>query len=86
MIYSDKMHKLACDTCYAADKCPDYRAGYVCAYDKEFKKFNTRNVDDVMDAMYGMIEYNLGRFQRMAMFETMDGGMIDGNVNVLKFN
>lgn len=79
-IYSDKFPKLACNTCYKAGDCPEYRPDHVCAYDKIFKKFDVRNEGDVMDAMSSMVNLNLGRMQRQAMFETMDGGMADGVV------
>ena len=90
-IYSDKFPKLACNTCYKAGDCPEFQPDAVCAFDKIFNKFDVRNFDDVMDAMQGMVNLNLGRMQRQAMFETMDGGMADGvvtsmidqNVNLL---
>ena len=79
-VYSDKFPKLACNTCYKAGDCPEFRPDSVCAYDKIFKNFDVRNMDDIMDAMQGMANLNLGRMQRMAMFEIMDGGMADGTV------
>ena len=82
-IYSKKYPKLNCDTCYKAGDCPEYRPGYVCAYDKLFKRFDTRNAEDVMDAMSSMINHNLERLQRAMMFETMDGGMATPEVTGL---
>jgi hypothetical protein len=82
-IYSDLMPKLACDTCYKADGCPKYKPGYVCAFHKVFKQFNTRNSDDVLDAMHSLVEVNIERLQRMMMFEQMDGGFADQNVTSL---
>ena len=82
-LYSDLMPKLQCNTCYKAQDCPDYREGCVCRYNKIFKRFNTRNAGDVMDAMHGMVELNLERLQRMVFFELMDGGMADPNVSSL---
>ena len=82
-LYSDVMPKLACDTCFKGSDCPEYKEGYVCAYNKEFGKFNTRNMEDVADAMHGIVEMNMSRLQRMMMFEMMDGGMIDPNVSAL---
>ena len=35
-LYSKKYPKMACDSCQAAQKCPEYKAGYVCAYNKLF--------------------------------------------------
>lgn len=82
-IYSDKYPKLACDTCYKAGDCQEYRAGYVCAFNKAFKKFNTRNLEDVQDAMHSIASSNLERLQRAMMFETMDGGMATPEVSNL---
>lgn len=91
-IYSEKLPKLACDTCYKAGDCEQYKPGFVCAYDKQFRKFNTRNMEDIMDAMNSIASVNMGRLQRALMFENMDGGMtvpevnglIDQNMRILK--
>ena len=82
-IYSEKFPKLICDTCYGAQTCPEYKAGMVCAYNKLFNKFDTRNSDDILDAMTSLANLNLQRTQRAAMFEMLDGGVIDGNVSLL---
>lgn len=82
-IYSEKFPKLICDTCYAAQNCPEYKAGYVCAYEKMFKRFDTRDIRDIFDAMTSMVNLNLSRMQRVAIFEMLDGGMPDGNLTAL---
>lgn len=82
-IYSDKMPVLNCNTCYKAGDCEMYKPGYVCAYKKMFKRFNTRNMDDIIDAMTSMANYNLERMSRAMMFETMDGGMVTAEVTGL---
>jgi len=79
-IYSDKYPKMACDRCYASQKCVEYEAGKACAYNKMFKRFNTRNMEDLIDAMQSMVSLNLERMQRVAMFEILDGGLPDGNL------
>lgn len=91
-IYSSKYPRINCTTCYKSGDCPEYRDGYVCAFDKMFKRFDTRNSEDVMDAMSSMINHNLERLQRAMMFEIMDGGMptvevtglIDQNAKLLE--
>lgn len=82
-IYSEKYPKLACSTCYAAQTCPEYKEGYVCAYNKMFKRFDCRNADDVMEAMQGMVNLNMERVQREAIFETLNGGMAGGTLTNL---
>lgn len=79
-IYSDKYPKLACNTCYSAQTCPEFKEGYVCAYNKMFKRFDCRNANDVIEAMQGMVNMNMERMQRVAIFEMLDGGMPDSNL------
>lgn len=55
---------MACDTCYAASKCPEYKAGYACAYNKMFERFNTRDMSDIIQAMQGIVDYNMARMQK----------------------
>ena len=82
-IYSKKYPKLNCDTCYKSGDCPEYKAGFVCAYDKMLNRFDTRNYDDIMDAMTSIVNANLSRMQKAMLFETMDGGMPTGEVTGL---
>ena len=79
-LYSDKYPKLACDTCYASQTCPEYKAGHVCAFNKMFKRYDTRDMGDIIEAMQGMVGMNLERMQRVAIFEMLDGGLPDGNL------
>ena len=91
-MYSDLYPKLACNTCYAAQSCPEYKEGYVCAYNKMFKRFDSRNSEDILDAMSSMVNLNMERMQREAIFEMLDGGtsssvltqMIDQNMRLLQ--
>lgn len=76
-VYSKHLPKLACNTCYKAGECPEYKPNMACAFEKIFNQFDTRNADDIVDAMSGMAEMNMGRMMRLAMFEQMDGGMPD---------
>lgn len=79
-IYSELFPKMSCDKCYAAQRCVEYKAGYACAYNKLFDRFNTRDMGDLVEAMQSMVSLNLSRMQRVAIFETMDGGMPDGQL------
>lgn len=91
-VWSEHFPKLACNTCYKAGECPEYQPDMACAYDKVFKKFKTRNMDDVMDGMIGMADLNMERMTRLAFFESMDGGMpdptltsmVDQNMNLMQ--
>ena len=79
-IYSDLYPKMACDRCYASQRCAEYKSGMACAYNKLFKRFDTRNMEDLIMAIQSMVSLNLERMQRVAMFEILDGGMPDGNL------
>ena len=72
-VYSKKYPKFACDTCYAAAKCPEYKSGYVCAYNKMFNRFDTRSMGDIIQAVQGIVDHNMARMQRAMIMEVMNG-------------
>ncbi len=80
-MYSNKYPKMACDSCINAQKCPEYKSGYACAYNKMFERFNTRDMGDIIQAMQGIVDFSLVRLQRGMMTETMNGGIPDPNVS-----
>lgn len=82
-IYSAKYPKLACDTCYAAQSCPKFVSGYLCAYNKLFERFSMRNPQDILDMLFSMVELNGQRIQRVAIFEMLEGGAPDANLSSL---
>lgn len=81
-IYSKKFPKFACDNCFVGAKCPEYKAGFVCAYSKIFKKFDTRNMTDIIQAVQSITGYDMERLQKAMIFEQLNGG-IDGNVSAM---
>lgn len=82
-LYSKKYPKLACDMCANAQVCPQYKAGYVCAFNKMFDRYNTRDMGDVIQAMQGITDLSMQRLQRAMIGETMNGGIPDPNVTQL---
>lgn len=74
-ISSIKMPRLSCDRCVMAAKCSEYQAGYICAYDQTFRKFNTRDAEDVRDGLSAIADVALERAQKAFMQETALGGM-----------
>ena len=82
-LYSDKYPKLACDSCWQAQRCPDYRPGHVCAYSKMFQRYDTRSMADLVELMQGMVDLNAGRMQRAMVHEVMSGGHIAPEVSQL---
>ena len=80
-LYSNKYPKLACDMCINAQRCPEYKAGYVCAYNKMFQRYDTRNMADVIQGMQGIVDLSMQRLQRAMLTEVMNGGLPDPNVS-----
>jgi hypothetical protein len=72
-VYSQKFPKFACDTCYAAQRCKEYKAGYVCAFQKMFQRFDTRDQSDIIASIQGIVNHNMVRMQRAMIMETMNG-------------
>lgn len=72
-VYSSKYPKFACDTCYAAQKCREYKPNHVCAFQAMFKRFDTRNQSDIIAAIQGIVNHNMVRMQRAMIIETMNG-------------
>lgn len=75
--------KIMCDNCIERNSCPEFRRGFVCAFDKVFSKFDTRNPQDVSDALYEMANVSVSRLQRALVQENLDGGMITSTVSNL---
>ena len=82
-LYSDKYPKMSCDFCINAQKCPEYKSGYVCAYNKMFQRYNTRDMGDVIQAMQGIVDLSMQRLQRSMMTEVLNGGIPDPNVSAM---
>lgn len=79
-LYSNKYPKMACDSCINAQKCPEYKSGYACAYNKMFERFSTRDMSDIIQAMQGIADFSMQRLQRGMITEIMEGGLPDPNV------
>ncbi len=82
-LVSDKFPKLSCDMCINAQRCPEYKAGYVCAFNKMFQRYNTRDQADIIQAMQGIVDLSMQRLQRSMMTEIMNGGLPDPNTSAL---
>lgn len=82
-MYSDRYPKMACDMCINAQRCPEYKAGYACAYNKMFERYNTRDMGDIIQAMQGITDLSVQRLQRAMVTETLQGGVPDPNVSQL---
>ena len=76
-LMSDKFPKMSCDRCFSAQKCPEYKAGYVCAYNEMFSRYSSRNTADIIQAMQGITDFSLARLQKGMIQEMLGGGMPD---------
>lgn len=85
-VYSKKFPKVSCDTCFAAAKCPEYKSGYVCAYNKMFDRFSTRDMGDIIQSMQGIVDYNMARMQRSMIMETLSGTIDPTTTQLMETN
>lgn len=60
---------MACDHCFTAHKCPKYQAGAVCAFRKEFKKIDTRDLDGVIAELDALAATQRERLTRGLLYE-----------------
>ncbi len=73
--------KFSCSSCAIGPDCPEYRDGFVCAFNTAFSAFDTRNVDQVMELMQQIIGKNKVRLMRAYLSEELtSGGQLDQNV------
>ncbi len=69
------MPQIVCNNCsMGAQQCPNYREGAVCAYNPMFYKFDTRNPNDIEDALHSIANLSIARVQRAAIKENLSGG------------
>lgn len=78
---NDAVPKFACSTCTISSECPEFREGYVCAFNDAFKSFDVRSVDNVIELMRIIVNRNKERMFRAFMHEEIvSGGQLDPNV------
>lgn len=72
---------LGCSSCHIGQSCPEYKEGYVCAFNDAFSAFPARDVDSVLTEMAGIVSTNKGRLMRAYYAEQqVNGGALDMNV------
>ena len=72
---SKALPRQSCDRCVNASNCPEYQAGYICAYDEMYRRFNTRDPEDVIQGMTAIADLSLERAMKAYMQETLMGGV-----------
>ena len=74
-IFNRAMPVLQCSNCAFATSCPQYKAGFECAYLPMLNSHTIESETDLMNAMKNLCEASLSRVHRQAMMETLTGGM-----------
>lgn len=78
----DNLPRLACSTCSIAEDCPEFRDGYVCAFDDMFKQLSTRSVENIMPIMQKLVDTNVQRTMQAVLQERLvAGGQLDSRVS-----
>lgn len=75
---------MECSTCHIGQDCPEYKEGFVCFYEKDFKSFNVRETSGVVAAMEAILAQNLKRLQYAYLSEQIvSNGQVDANITRL---
>lgn len=72
--YNKQTPDLACNACSFASSCPQYRAGYTCAFLPLLNSHKIDSVEDVEFYLKELLNANLRRAHLTMMMETMSGG------------
>ena len=64
---------LICDTCYKKDVCAEYKADSVCTYKREFKRYMTRNLNDVIEELRATTEASYAEMTFYIIQENITG-------------
>jgi hypothetical protein len=77
--YDDRAHEmLHCDTCAMSGRCPRFKEGEPCGYDINVRLETNL---DLQKALQNILEVEYGRVMTGALFEKLEGGVLDSNVS-----
>jgi hypothetical protein len=74
-IYNRQMPVLQCSGCAFATSCPQFKAGFECAYLPYLNSHKIESEEDLIDSMKNLCEAQMSRVHRQAMMETLTGAM-----------
>lgn len=80
-MYNKQMPVLQCSGCAFSQQCPQYKAGYQCAYLPFLNSHNIRTADDLLDEMQNMATTAVRRAHLQTIMETLTGGMPSSEVS-----
>jgi len=81
-LYSKLLPGLTCNSCPIRDTCPKFKVDHVCAFQKEFEQANVETVADAIEYMKGLVQFTHERMIKNALFEAVQGGIIDPQVSL----
>lgn len=73
-LWNAKMPVMHCNSCAFSQQCPQFKAGYECAFNRFFDAHTIQNEDDLIFYAKEMCTQGVKRAQKMLLFETMSGG------------
>jgi hypothetical protein len=73
-IYNKQMPTLACNSCAYASSCPQFKAGYECAFNPFLNSHKVETPEDLMNYMQDLVAANFRRAQQATIMETLSGG------------
>jgi hypothetical protein len=71
--YSRQTPVLQCSSCSLAQSCPQFKAGYECAFLPLLNSHKVETVDDLLNYMKNLIEANMRRSHLAMIMETLSG-------------
>jgi hypothetical protein len=75
---------MECSTCAIGAECPEYKEGYICAWNQKFNSFGSRDTSEIQNALYEVVGENMRRLRFAWVLEKVaGGGMQDPNVTHL---
>ncbi len=71
--YNKKMPELQCSNCSFASQCPQFRSGYVCAFQPFLKSHKIESTEDLIFYMKELLSSTMRRTQLTLLMETLTG-------------
>lgn len=83
-IMPENIPSLHCSICSIGPECPEYKEGYLCAYDPRFRDCDVDTIDGVVTQMAAILQENMLRLKRSRLHEDLVlGGQISKEVTDL---
>lgn len=73
--YNRQMPALQCSGCAFASSCPQFKAGYECAFLPYLNSHSIGSEQDLIESMKNLTEANVRRAHLQTLMETLQGGM-----------